>query len=480
MLWLLSLAASAAVAVLLLQFYRQSTAAQVLRGEAEVARACSAIKDLYTFFIRDWANTPHEATQLRAGLIPVVWTALARQPGIEGGIWSAESGSLAYAFPTYQGTGPKTDVPEAELGRIRALNEQVARSGQPALSRTAARTQTLLLFACPLGGPVPNVTAWTMTRVEAAPAMDRLRLGMGVLLALMLAMTAWLSLLALSWSRSARRIAAALRRHPPENLPQIAATGERELDGIVAALNETGQRLREARQRSEELAARAAAAERLAALGRVAAGVAHEIRNPIAAMQLKIENALAGDDERRRAALSAVLAQIARLDHLVSELLAMTARRELHPADVAVPAFLQSCADEHRERAAARAVALVCEAGIECARFDAEMTARALGNLVLNALQHTPHGGRVALSARHVDEVLRFEVADTGPGIAPDLVAHLFEPFVTGRAEGTGLGLAIARELAEAHGGRLVLLHAGGDAPNRGAAFALELPWQPC
>jgi signal transduction histidine kinase len=479
-LWLLSLAASVAVAALLLQFYRQSSAAQVLRGEAEVARACSAIKDMYTFFIRDWANRPHTDTQLRGGLVPVVWTALAHQNGIEGGIWSAGTGSLAYAFPTYPGTGPKTDVPEAELGRIRALNEQIARSGQPALSRTVARTQTLLLFACPLGGPVPDLTAWTMTRVEAAPAADRLRLGMGILFALMLAMTAWLTLLGLAWSRSVRRIETTLRAHAVEILPQIEPTGERELDRVVAALNETGQRLREARQRSDELAARAAAAERLAALGRVAAGVAHEIRNPIAAMRLKIENALAGDDERRRGALSAVLVQIARLDRLVAELLAMTAPREPRPADVQIPAFLAACVDEHRELAAARSVTLVCEAGVECARFDADVIARALGNLMLNAIQHAPESGRVTLSARQANDMLRFEAADTGPGIAPELVPHLFEPFVTGRAEGTGLGLAIARELAEAHGGRLVLLHAGGHEPNRGAAFALDLPWRPC
>ena len=74
------------------------------------------------------------------------------------------------------------------------------------------------------------------------------------------------------------------------------------------------------------MSARVAASERLAALGRVAAGIAHEIRNPIAAMRLKAENALAGDDARRRAALHTILGQIARLDRLIAELLAMTQR----------------------------------------------------------------------------------------------------------------------------------------------------------
>jgi signal transduction histidine kinase len=68
---------------------------------------------------------------------------------------------------------------------------------------------------------------------------------------------------------------------------------------------------------------------------------------------------------------------------------------------------------------------------------------------------------------------------DNGPGIAPQLTDRLFEPFVTGRPDGTGLGLAIARELADAHGGRLVLLRSGGAQPGEGAAFALEVPCQP-
>jgi signal transduction histidine kinase len=77
-----------------------------------------------------------------------------------------------------------------------------------------------------------------------------------------------------------------------------------------------------------------------------------------------------------------------------------------------------------------------------------------------------------------LEQALRFRVADTGPGIAPEVAEHLFEPFVTGRANGTGLGLAIVRELAEAHGGRAALLCAGGGG--RGAIFALDLPWPRC
>jgi signal transduction histidine kinase len=107
--------------------------------------------------------------------------------------------------------------------------------------------------------------------------------------------------------------------------------------------------------------------------------------------------------------------------------------------------------------------------------LDEGLVRRVLDALLENALRHTPPGGTVTLSAAREGEVLRIAVADTGPGVPPELRAWLFEPFVTGRPEGTGLGLAIARELADAMGGRLFLAETGP-----GATFVLELPWRAC
>ena len=100
--------------------------------------------------------------------------------------------------------------------------------------------------------------------------------GLGVLLAAVLAAAALLMRLTMTWSRHIERIETALHGHDIAELPTLPATGERELDRIVMALNDAGRRLAEARRRADQLARQVAAGERLAAIGRVAAGVAHE------------------------------------------------------------------------------------------------------------------------------------------------------------------------------------------------------------
>jgi len=475
--WALALASACTVGFLLVQLYRHSAQAQIGRAEAAAAHACERIGDSYGYYTTGW--TPRlpaaEDTALHADLNALVALALADTPGMQGGIWQSEAGSdpvsLAFADPARKGAAAEPTGEERE--RIAALNQSAAEFGQPEADQIGTGAQTLLIHACPLRGPLPGVTGWTMVRVAAIAGWTDLQAGVAVLLALVLALAGTLGWLVLSWGRHVRRIETALAAADTGTLPPLTLTGEAELDRIVAALNTAGTRLAEAHRHSEELSARVATAERLAALGRVAAGVAHEIRNPIAAMRLRAENALAGDESRRRTALEAILAQIFRLDRLIDELLAMTQRREARrePGDIA--ALLEAAAADHRQDR----VTLRVEAPAALpATFDPALLRRTLDALLDNALRHTPAGGTVTLRAARVGDTLRIEVADSGPGIAPDLRKNLFEPFVTSRADGTGLGLAIARELAEAQGARLTLASAGGDAPGRGAVFLLEVP----
>jgi signal transduction histidine kinase len=283
--------------------------AQINRAQAVVAHACDLIRDQFAFYTSGWTGpSPDLAnSRFRTNMANVVGLALAHQEDVEGGIWNTKAGPLAYAFLTYQGTGPKTDLPIAERGQIEAINLDAARDQQPADHQIRSRAQTLLLHARPLSGPIPGLTAWTMTRVNASPGFWLFLLGLAVLFALLLTMALWLGRTLMVWARHVRGIETALADAGPQGMPELAFTGEREFDRIIGALNDAGRRLLAARQQAEEMTERAAHAERLAGLGRAAAGVAHEIRNPIAAARLQGENALAGDDRRRTEAISEML-----------------------------------------------------------------------------------------------------------------------------------------------------------------------------
>lgn len=111
-LWLMLVVSAAVTGYLLIGSFRQSAAAQVGRAQELVARSCRDIADRYAFATAGWDGPPSSQIdeELRQQLIVVVATALARAVGVEGGVWQSQAGPLAYAFPTYEGTGPKTDL----------------------------------------------------------------------------------------------------------------------------------------------------------------------------------------------------------------------------------------------------------------------------------------------------------------------------------------------------------------------------------
>ncbi|MFC5321178.1 sensor histidine kinase [Bradyrhizobium oligotrophicum] len=471
-LWLMLAVSGAATGYLLVESFQQSADARVARAQDLVVRACRDIADRYQFFVSGWSGAPVD-DKLKQDLLPVVRSALSGAPGVEGGIWQAESGSLAYAYPTYEGTGPKTDLPAAELSVIQQVNGDAQRSGRPSTAANAGRSQSLIVHACPLRGPLQNVTAWTMTRAAIAegPAYTHLLIGLVVLALTLLGSAIWLAWILLSWSRRIAMIETALSKPTDKaDLPQLPHTGARELDRLVDAVNDAGQRLSAERSR-------ATAAERLAAVGRLSANLAHEIRNPIAAMRLKAENALASSDPARKdSALEAILQQVARLDALLRDLLAMTQASQPKARGVDLASFLQSTIDPHRELAARRGLQLrtIVPASPHASCFDPAQLQRALDNLILNAIQNTPDGGEIVVAAQIDAGRLLFRVTDSGPGIDETIKHCLFEPFVTTRADGTGLGLAIVREIARAHDGEAQLGHT-----HTGSSFEISLPWQP-
>jgi signal transduction histidine kinase len=473
LLWLSVAAARAVAAYLMLEMFQISVSAQIDRAGAILSRSCTDIAERYHFYSAGWQGTQDlQNDTLKRDLQAVVNLALRDQPGVEGGIWQSEAGPLAYAFPTYEG-GAKTDIPAAEYERIRAINQNAARFEEPKEAQFAGRSQTLLLRACPLSGPIAGLTGWTMARVftGAWQGYGNLRTGLFILFACVAAAAFLVTRILTVWSRHIGAIERALEADSAE-LPPLPMTGERELDRIVMALNQAGERLGEARRRSDRLNEQVAAAERFASIGRLAAALAHEIRNPIAAMRLKAENALA-DDSRHKQALKTIIAQIDRLDRLVAQLLTASSKEQAKPVPICMTDFLDDILEPYKDLAKAKGLNFRVSVAMDQAVLDPALTKRALENLVTNAISHSEFGGEVAIEAKQANGNAVFAVKDKGSGIAPEIEGRLFEPFVSGRSGGAGLGLTIAREAIASQGG--VLRHI---PVARGAVFEIELPGQ--
>ena len=138
-----------------------------------------------------------------------------------------------------------------------------------------------------------------------------------------------------------------------------------------------------------------------------------------------------------------------------------------------MPALLAATAELHRDRADDHDVKLSVQTSAIVWPLDPDRMQRALDNLVLNAIQGMPKGGAVTVAAHEEGGVLHLRVTDDGPGLPAVVRQHLFEPFVTERADGTGLGLSIVQEIVLAHGGSVSYR-----PENPGSTFELTIPHQ--
>ncbi|MCA9685089.1 MAG: HAMP domain-containing histidine kinase [Myxococcales bacterium] len=228
-----------------------------------------------------------------------------------------------------------------------------------------------------------------------------------------------------------------------------------ELGRIADGLRALTTHLAQSRRRELSLEREVAHERRLASLGRVVSGLAHEIRNPLASVKLRLDGMVRRPlDERTHREVEQSLAELARLEAMVRSLL-LVARDDPGPlADVDVAALIEQRLEAMEPLADAAAIELVA-AGSGMARCAPATLARAIDNLVSNAIEAAPAGTAVELALGGDDERLTIEVRDRGPGVAAEREAELFEPFFTTKADGTGLGLSLARAAIEAHGGTL-------------------------
>ena len=229
------------------------------------------------------------------------------------------------------------------------------------------------------------------------------------------------------------------------------------------------------RRKVAALQAEVARQERLAAMGTLAAGVAHEIRNPLSSIKgfatyfrTKFEP---GSKDHELAEV--MIGEADRLNRVVSELLDLTRPSELRLADTVPGELLTHALRLVEDDCRSRGIAVQTRFGdVGPVALDADRMLQAVLNLLLNAIQAMPDGGTLSVSAQAVRDRLELRVADTGPGIPREDLDRVFDPYFTTRNQGTGLGLATVRTVVEAHGGRVRI----ASEPGRGTEVTLDLP----
>ena len=483
--WLFVVAACVALAFLMQGLYRLGVDARVDTVAARVDKAASALQTRFALYAGSYATAPDFTdAQRRRELGLILQIVLQEFDDVEGGFYAPQAGFLAYAFPSYEGAATKQDVPEAESARIAGLAQEVVDGGAPQTLRSAGARQTLILEAKPIKAGSATLAVWVMSRahVRSDDGSKRLLVGLGVLGFFVVLSGFALMLILQRWTNALARLDEGIARAPADAPLRLEATGHRDIDRVGAMVASLHRRLADQRDASRRLEGELARAQRVATVGRMAAQLVHEIRNPIAAMRLRAENALAGAGDRD-VALDHILGDVHRLDDLLERMQAMTRLNALSVQPVALQPWLARCIASLQARADERTVTLATDAPDATWPIDADQMARALGNLVINAIQHAPRaGGRVDIDvAIEPQRSCRIRVSDNGPGIDDGALDEVFDAFHTTRAEGTGLGLSIAREIVEAHGGSLRALsrdEASGAVPSStGATFLIELPW---
>jgi signal transduction histidine kinase len=239
-------------------------------------------------------------------------------------------------------------------------------------------------------------------------------------------------------------------------------------------LQATAQRLSQVYRELQTTFEQVKRAGRLSAIGQLASGLAHEIRNPLASIDGAAEVLEAGAEaELRQETLSIIRKECARLNRLLTNLLDFARPRRPEWREVGVVEVLDSVVElvshsagkgiRFRREAAPDLPLLLC---------DREQIAQVILNLTINAAQAMPEGGEVVLSARTSGDGLLVQVKDEGQGIAPEDLDKIFDPFFTTKDTGTGLGLSVVHQIVNQHGGSVTAER----NPDRGMTFSLYFP----
>jgi signal transduction histidine kinase len=328
----------------------------------------------------------------------------------------------------------------------------------------------------------PGTVAWAAYLVrpnENIHFMQQVLVGLAVVTALLVLSALHLAGIMVRGTRSINR---SLRELGSDLDAPIPRPEVRELSNVADGIAQLAERLQRARREEARLGRELARQDRLTALGRVVAGVAHEVRNPLASIKLRLDLAVvdsaraarnadgAGANRLPPAAEQAIAhasSEIARLDRLVADLLVVAGGASGPKTCASLGELARARSEALSPWARERSIEIVVEGDAQ-AELEQDAVARAIDNLFRNAVEASPRGARVVVRVRgsgggHMGTVghAEIDVEDVGTGVPAGRVSELFEPFFTTKADGSGLGLALSRSIAQSHGGDLVYLRAG-------------------
>lgn len=380
-------------------------------------------------------------------------------PATAAGPSAGESERLAEAFRIFNQASEELATAYTQLqGQVAALTEELAAANgalRQQYQEKAALTErlTLLLDALPAGVAVLDGA----DRVVQANPAARALLGADPVGG--------------DWPALAAALA------PADSPDEYATAAGRRLAMTVSALDSAGGRIVLFHDITDahRLKAQVERNERLAAMGEMAAQLAHQLRTPLAAALLYAGN-LENPDlpvASRTAIAGKTVDRLKHLERLIRDMLLFARGEALGREPIAAADLLRELGHTLEPLCRQRGVAFSAEAAEADLAFSGNRKALsgALTNLLENALQAVDAGGAIALSVRSAPGCVEFTVADSGRGLDPAAAARLFEPFFTTRADGTGLGLAIARGVARAHGGDIQV----ESAPAQGTRFTLSI-----
>jgi signal transduction histidine kinase len=408
---------------------------------------------------------------------------LQHEPGIEGGVYSRKDDDLlGYAFPTHPGPGPKTDIPAHERPTITDLARKAAQSGQMQTLRFTGPRDATVFVAYPISLNGENLGAsWMMQRMPELNAGTGAGLLTGMIAFALGALAC--ALIAFFVVAEVQKAVLAIGTYLGKlatnlSIPRPQPLRLAEFESVLREIETLAVTLREKNENERTLEARLRHQDRLSSLGQFAAGIAHEIRNPLATIRLRIQmSQRTSTDPALERNSQVALEEISRLDAMIERLLYFSRPIRLDKERVDLGELCRDVLDAHSSVASQQCVDMGFQNHAPAfAWADRNQLRQVLDNIVSNAIdaviEQPEDHRRIECSVAGEASWTEIVVKDSGPGLTPEIEAHAFDPFFTTKQKGTGLGLSIAYEILQAHDGQLTL----NNGPGGGAVVSLRLP----